>query len=537
MRLIADGAVGWQFSDAKGEFRRRRESGAEHCLPADVASLRIVPTIHGQRRGIDHHRAIGRALIARKRCISPNEVGSVARGSVPRNHGLKGTLMTDPLGPLFAAGNEIITASGYEIVYLPDVNNDQLQREGKPATFYWLPNKVRLARADNGDYRFRFVHFVGKKDTGTTPSLDDKVSGGLLAFSTTSAPPPDVLAEAHAKLIERVRSNDNSRPWFSLIRGDLTPNIRPAPIVSNWTAVSSLAPTGGGGGGGGMPLPSAPITPSVALAPQPVGGAAPVPGASAPGAATPAGGPPGPRSFRVGTVPAYRNTPSTISRGAALREANIDPWFFELQGAGAGSVLPSAENAYSALVGGYPAALVWAGFHGGSGVVTVWQTLKLKCWTPVIHLKVTGEWKKVQEHFSANAKFGNWFWDADVKAEWNNLRTNGAIKVELQVDSTFPGSAKLQEELQKRSDLVFNSFMEQAKKMIFEPAPFTEKPAEASKGGIFGWGGGVRVKTAPRHRQPVAFLRGEPPGRLPAGLPDLRPDGGHFRGAEGRPRR
>ncbi len=59
VRLVADGAVRWKFSDAKGEFRRGRESTAEHRLPADVASLRIVPAIHGQRRSIDHHRAVG----------------------------------------------------------------------------------------------------------------------------------------------------------------------------------------------------------------------------------------------------------------------------------------------------------------------------------------------------------------------------------------------------------------------------------------------------------------------------------------------
>lgn len=73
-------------------------------------------------------------------------------------------MSTNAIGPLSAAGSEIITAGGNEIVYLPDLNNDQVQREGKPATIYWLPNKVRLVQADNGDYRFSFLHFVGKND-------------------------------------------------------------------------------------------------------------------------------------------------------------------------------------------------------------------------------------------------------------------------------------------------------------------------------------------------------------------------------------
>lgn len=77
-------------------------------------------------------------------------------------------MSTNAIGPLSAAGSEIITAGGNEIVYLPDLNNDQVQREGKPATIYWLPNKVRLVQADNGDYRFSFLHFVGKTIQSTT---------------------------------------------------------------------------------------------------------------------------------------------------------------------------------------------------------------------------------------------------------------------------------------------------------------------------------------------------------------------------------
>ena len=51
----------------------------------------------------------------------------------------------------------------------------------------------------------------------------------------------------------------------------------------------------------------------------------------------------------------------------------------------------------------------------------------------------------------------------------------------------------MQQEIDKRSDLVFQKFMDEAQKVIFDPAPFQEQPAEAS-GGFFGWGGGVAVK-------------------------------------------
>ena len=61
--------------------------------------------------------------------------------------------MTEAKGPIFAAGFQAITKGGYPVLLLPDVNNDALQREGKPPVYHWLPNTVRLAQKENGDYK------------------------------------------------------------------------------------------------------------------------------------------------------------------------------------------------------------------------------------------------------------------------------------------------------------------------------------------------------------------------------------------------
>ncbi len=407
--------------------------------------------------------------------------------------------MTDPIGPLFAAGNEIITTGGYQIVFLPDVHNEQLQNEGKPPTFYWLPNTVRLATKQNGDFKFHFTHFYGKRGTGTTIGVagDDEVAGGLLSFSTTCSFPPEVMAEAQRIMTERAQGSQ--QPFWRLLRGAVTPNFRPAPIVSNWTSITNLAPLPDGS----VPSPSSAPNGSQ---PTPVpGGPTPVSeGSAGPNPGSPPGGAAGPpsrelmtrglRSLTTTLAPRGSQHRGVVTRDGAKRRSNLDQWFFQVQGQGSGSINPNAENAYSALVGSLPGALVWAGFHGSSSTINVWQTMKLKVWTPQIHLKVEAEWKKVQDHFSANAKFGGWFYDADVKAEFNSLQSSGAIKVTMEIDQTIPGADKIAEQLQKRSDLVYTSFMDLAKKMIFDAQPFTEKPAEASKGGMFGWGGGVALK-------------------------------------------
>src|SRR5262249_6409972 len=88
---------------------------------------------------------------------------------------------------------------------------------------------------------------------------------------------------------------------------------------------------------------------------------------------------------------------------------------------------------------------------------------------------------------------GGLFWSADIQTQFDSLRKSGDIQVSTFVDQTMPGADKLQDYMDKRSDLVFQKFMDLAKQAIFDPAPFNEQPAEAS-GGFLGFGGGGALK-------------------------------------------
>ena len=57
-------------------------------------------------------------------------------------------MATTAMGPTMAGGMQPIVKDGYELLYLPDVNNDELQKEGQSPVFYWVPNQVRIARKD-----------------------------------------------------------------------------------------------------------------------------------------------------------------------------------------------------------------------------------------------------------------------------------------------------------------------------------------------------------------------------------------------------
>ena len=180
------------------------------------------------------------------------------------------------------------------------------------------------------------------------------------------------------------------------------------------------------------------------------------------------------------SIPMPRTVPPTY------RGSNLDMWAFNLQGQGAGNINPIGVNAYSALVGSIPAALIWQTFHEGTSAFSVWQNVRMRVWSPAVHIHMEGDWDRVQDHFSAAAHGGGWFWSADVQAEFNNLRESGGITTTIEVDQSLPGADKLAEQIDKRTDLVFQKFMELAQKTIFDPAPFKEDPAQAS-GGFLDW--------------------------------------------------
>jgi hypothetical protein len=369
--------------------------------------------------------------------------------------------MPTPVGPLFAAGTTEITKSGYKISFLPDAHNDELQRAGQPPIYYWPPNEVRLAQKDNGDFRFSMIHFVGVRSASTTVGATgtEEVAGGVVTFATTAAPPGEVLREAQNELLDKLRGN-NDHFWG--LRTNVAPMFRFAPIVSNITSVSNL---GDMGGDGGIPAPS----PNRAI-----------------------GGPP-----RIRSVPVWLpagNQPRTVPRN--YRGTNLDPMMIRMTGQGSGSINPDAINAYSALLGAIPAAILYNSFHMATGSLTVKQDMLIRVVSPQMTISIDGDWSHVQTHLSGAAHAGGLFWAADLKAQYDSMRQSGDIEVKTFVDTSLPNADKLQEYMDKRTDMIFQKFMELMKQAIFDPAPFQEPPAQASSGlfGLFGGGAAFKLR-------------------------------------------
>lgn len=385
--------------------------------------------------------------------------------------------MVSAVGPAFVGGFEEFVVQGedrqYTILYLPDRNNELLQAEGKPPAYYWVPGEVRMARqGDGGDFKFHHTHFVGVLSDETHIGVDDEaeVQGGILGFTTTSRYPTSVLQTAEQQLLAKFRGEDD-RYWGW--RTSAAPQFRIAPIQSNRTAVTSLSP----GVNGLSALEQAAIQNGENL--SDTGG----------NAGTSAGGPP---------IPRFQMTESSgrIAHGREFqRRSNLDPWAFQMQGQGAGSVT-GGENAYSAMMGSYASEILWSGFHGTYSPMVVAQNLMLPMWSQEIYLRIHGSWERIFEHFSAHVNARKLWFSADIKVELQRLMTNGGIEVELAIDGTVPGSERIQGEIDRRIDLITEKFMDQANEMIFEaPTPDVE-PARAPSGGIlsrFFGGGGVAL--------------------------------------------
>ncbi len=380
-------------------------------------------------------------------------------------------MVVQQFGPTFAGGSHPVVTGGYSVLVLPDIANRELQAAGESPVFYWVPNQIRIARKDGpteGDYLFNLTRFAGTGGDGVIGAGGD-VAGGVLTFSVTGALPQDVQRQVERTITELYQGSQDAI-WG--ITGSKPPIFRPAIITSSTTTVSNIAPTTRG-------------LPTLALG-------------------TRDGRPTRDLVFygMPGNREGARPMPTLTTRDDAAATSapggnNLDPWYWEMQGAGSGSIDPSGVHAFRGLLGTYPTAVCWEAFHGTASPLIVIQNYKLKVWSPVVTLTITGHWDRVFEHFSAAAS-GRYLWaSADLKAEFNRMRIEGTIEVDLKVDTTLPGAEEIAKRIDAKSDLVYEKFMEQAKKIIFDPPQLTVEAAQASSSGagIFSpWGAGVALK-------------------------------------------
>jgi len=350
-----------------------------------------------------------------------------------------------PMGPMWAGGfiDVAVTEDGQKqiISCLPDIRNPELEKAGKPTQWYYVPQTVRMAQAGDGGYKFSLIHFLGVQTADDNVGVQGtrETAGGLLSFGATAAPTPGVIEAAEKLLVDKVSAMDQSS------RGSLSRY-----------ALRFMRP-GKGGTQRKVMLQAMPIKSCV--------------------------------------TSVSNNTYATDDSGQVVEGGAANPWYWKMQGAGPGATHLSAENAYTAMVGDLPAAILWSSFHGEYSSIYVQQHLMLPVWSIPCQLDIKGEWDRIFQHFSANVKAEGFWTELDIAAETNKLVANGGLEVRMTFDGTTedPGADAMREEMNKQKALIAQLFLEQAKTVIFEPMPSVEA-AKATKGGgpissLFGFGG------------------------------------------------
>ncbi|MEV5598081.1 hypothetical protein [Streptomyces sp. NPDC052496] len=359
--------------------------------------------------------------------------------------------MTDPIGPTMAGGTQKVDdETGWTVTFYPDANNYALMSEGKPPSFYWLPTRLSLARDTSGDYKFNLTRFIGKAQN---PQDKDTV-GGVLGLTVTGAVPADVWERLKAQVIKQTENNTNGLWWKE---GRLEPLFQPVIVTSNTVSLSNLALGEKG----------------YQFLGHDENGEAYLQTSSRPGGEE--------RTEPIG--------------GAQPGDAPVKDWHWVLQGGGRASLDPTGETAFVALVGNYPAQLLYNSFKGTSvGIVFASSVMELHMWTPKIELVIGCEWQKIYQHFKSKVSVRTLWAKADIDAELKNLQITGAITVKIVVDETIPGSKEMSKTLRDHSDVVVEKFLEYVGGVIFGPAPEKDDTSSENSSEESPWGVGLKLK-------------------------------------------
>lgn len=156
------------------------------------------------------------------------------------------------LGPLFGPNFILITVrddtgTTFALNIYPDANNPLLKANRLPTHYYFMPQRIYLAKKQNSpaDYDFAMTIFKGLMTSETTIGVNDAnttdgeltAGGGICTFSSTFAIPDSVIK----KTIQLLKNKDYPVPagaqrfigYFNIEAADPEPELGIVPILEN----------------------------------------------------------------------------------------------------------------------------------------------------------------------------------------------------------------------------------------------------------------------------------------------------------------
>jgi hypothetical protein len=325
-----------------------------------------------------------------------------------------------PIGPFYGPNRILVVQKDdddttYQLNIFADLFNEELRKDNKPLQFYYLPDAPRMAKNEKNDYMFQFTKFGGVLTSDSNIAVNGQTEVAGGVVAFTTT------LKIPDKIIEKVKEE---------IRREIVSNAK-----FNNDKLFKLGENAN-------------------------------------------------QQIDLGVVPIVDNavmvsnlTPQNISDPAAQQPEN--PWSWKMQGEGKGTINPVGNNAFTAMVGQYPAQIIAQAFRGASSPIFIHNTLKHKFYTGSFSATIKGEWKAIFNHFSANVKAKYLWAKADVQAAFNSAVKNGTITKSITIDNEVltPEREKMYE---AQVDKVFDKFMEAAQKTIFDVQPGKIENAKAS---------------------------------------------------------
>jgi hypothetical protein len=332
-----------------------------------------------------------------------------------------------PIGPYYGSNRMLIVQTDqdgitYQLNIFADLFNEDLRKAGQPLHFYYLPDEPRMAKNDAGDYMFHFTKFAGVLTADDNIAVASPGQVEVAGGVLAFTSTLKIPDDVIKGAIDQLKHNAANNPQFNSDRLFMMPS--------------------------------------------------------------------GNEEISLGVVPIIDNvvsisnlTPENISDPNSQKPD--DPWLWKMQGEGKGTINPVGNNAYTAMVGQYPAQLIEAGFHGASSPVFVHNALKHKFYTGAFTASIHGDWQAIFNHFSADLKGSYMFVKGDVQAAFNSACKDGTIKKRITIDNEVL-TPEQEKNYEAQVDKTFDKFLEIAQKAILDPQPPKIENAKAADPGVMG---------------------------------------------------
>ncbi len=365
-----------------------------------------------------------------------------------------------PLGPLFGPDFLMVTVNdetktSFSLEVYPDANNALLKANGLQQQFYFVPQRVYVAKKQDSpqDFDFGMAVFKGlmtSEDTvGISPTAaggDVEAGGGFCVFSTTFAIPDSVIANA----IQALKTNNYS-----------------------------------GSKGAGSPAP-----PRFAGLLD-IGKNDPDP--------------------KLGIVPILSNDVTLQLLDASAAGSAQAPMILKAVSTEKGSIEAHGINSFLVTCNQFAAGAVAGAVKNGLPPFVVQYNLTEQYYLPACDITVTVDMDKVFDSFSVAASASGFFESASFSAAYQNTVTRGGIVTDIKINgAAIPPDLKtfIDQKCQDMQTFAMNAVKDQ----IFDWKPTDGGPATTSGSGgglfgsLFGFGAQVSMK-ATYQKQSLHFTQ------------------------------